>query len=104
SIPTVAGGIAGVGTFPGWLNLAVAPTSKGLIPRSVSMSRRSVWWGSRTRQGAGGGLERSSRPNIVLAVIGLRVGCPIGGGPAGPLASFPRASSDGYVGRGAHGI
>jgi hypothetical protein len=32
------GGIAGVGTFPGWLSLAVAPASKGLIPQPVSMS------------------------------------------------------------------
>src|ERR1700676_4696225 len=29
---------AGVGTFPGWLSLAVAPASKGLIPQPVSMS------------------------------------------------------------------
>jgi hypothetical protein len=29
---------AGVGTFPGWLGLAVAPASKGLIPQPVSMS------------------------------------------------------------------
>jgi hypothetical protein len=33
-----SGGIAGVGTFPGWLSLAVAPASKGLIPQPVSMS------------------------------------------------------------------
>src|SRR6185312_8252093 len=32
--------IAGVGTFPGWLVLAVAPASKGLIPQPVSMSER----------------------------------------------------------------
>jgi hypothetical protein len=67
-----SGGIAGVGTFPGWLNLAVAPTSKGLIPRSVSMSRRSVLRGSRTRQGARGDLERRSRGDFVCLVIGLR--------------------------------
>src|SRR6185437_9967806 len=34
------GRIAGVGTFPGWLVLAVAPASKGLIPQPVSMSDR----------------------------------------------------------------
>src|SRR5580700_5016149 len=33
-------GIAGVGTFPGWLSLAVAPASKGLIPQPVSMSNQ----------------------------------------------------------------
>src|SRR5262249_19196275 len=32
------GEVAGVGTFPGWLSLAVAPASKGLIPQPVSMS------------------------------------------------------------------
>lgn len=31
---------AGVGTFPEWLSLAVAPASKGLIPQPVSMSAR----------------------------------------------------------------
>src|SRR5687767_2311209 len=31
-------GAAGVGTFPEWLSLAVAPASKGLIPQPVSMS------------------------------------------------------------------
>jgi hypothetical protein len=34
--------LAGVGTFPGWLNLAVAPASKGLIPQPVSMSSLGV--------------------------------------------------------------
>src|SRR5437016_13907376 len=37
STPAEAG-IAGVGTFPVWLALAVAPASKGLIPQPVSMS------------------------------------------------------------------
>src|SRR5947207_15822613 len=31
-------GIAGVGTFPVWLALAVPPASQGLIPQPVSMS------------------------------------------------------------------
>src|ERR1700730_7040951 len=35
-----AQGVAGVGTFPGWLSLAVAPASKGLIPQPVSMSNQ----------------------------------------------------------------
>ena len=34
--------VAGVGTFPGWLSLAVAPASKGLIPQPVSMSALSL--------------------------------------------------------------
>ena len=44
-------GTAGVGTFPGWLSLAVAPASKGLIPQPVSMSgvECRVWQAPRAR-------------------------------------------------------
>ena len=48
--------IAGVGTFPGWLSLAVAPASKGLIPQPVSMS------GSKSRGRPGVGVKPGAGP------------------------------------------
>ncbi len=46
----VCSDVAGVGTFPGWLSLAVAPASKGLIPQPVSMSdSKSRGLGGRTQ-------------------------------------------------------
>jgi hypothetical protein len=46
------GRIAGVGTFTGWLGLAVAPASKGLIPQPVSMSQQQFRGSSERRSSA----------------------------------------------------
>jgi hypothetical protein len=58
-----SGGIAGVGTFPGWLSLAVAPASKGLIPQPVSMSGLQCMAGleDASRRASSGRVPRGAR-------------------------------------------
>ncbi|MDB6162120.1 MAG: hypothetical protein JWO04_5826 [Gammaproteobacteria bacterium] len=92
-----SGGIAGVGTFPGWLSLAVAPASKGLIPQPVSMSGLQCMAGledasrrassGRVPRGARGAAAYVMRGRPALAASGV---APPGSAPGPVPGSAPR--------------